>query len=164
MNLSRRGLLGMLAAGAGAAIIRTPGLLMPIKPTLVGDVSTWAPVHGESELSLHYAGGRVVKIPTGAQADLFSEMARALSHFGSQGAERFIAHPDVTARLERQAIRDALIFKAAGSLMQPKFIGDILVMRTFRGVPILHEPSAIQSEGWPGGVLSTLKPLIRVNA
>ncbi len=32
MNVSRRGLLGMFAAGAGAAIIRTPGLLMPIKP------------------------------------------------------------------------------------------------------------------------------------
>lgn len=32
LDLSRRGLIGMLAAGAGAAIIRTPGLLMPIKP------------------------------------------------------------------------------------------------------------------------------------
>lgn len=30
---SRRGLLGMLAAGVGAAIVR-PGLLMPIKPRL----------------------------------------------------------------------------------------------------------------------------------
>ncbi len=28
---SRRGLLGMFAAGAAAAIVRTPGLLMPIK-------------------------------------------------------------------------------------------------------------------------------------
>ena len=31
INLSRRGLLGMLAAGVGAAIVR-PGVLMPIKP------------------------------------------------------------------------------------------------------------------------------------
>ncbi len=29
---SRRGLLGMFAAGAAAVIVRTPGLLMPIKP------------------------------------------------------------------------------------------------------------------------------------
>ncbi len=35
MQVSRRGLLGMLAAGAGAAIIRTPGLLMPIKTQFV---------------------------------------------------------------------------------------------------------------------------------
>ncbi len=32
MQVSRRGLFGILAAGASAAIIRTPGLLMPIKP------------------------------------------------------------------------------------------------------------------------------------
>lgn len=36
MNLGRRGFLGALAAGICApAIIRTPGLLMPIKPNLV---------------------------------------------------------------------------------------------------------------------------------
>lgn len=34
MSLSRRGLLGMLAAGVGAAIVR-PGLLMPVKPALI---------------------------------------------------------------------------------------------------------------------------------
>lgn len=34
MNLSRRGLLGMFAASAGAAII-TSGVLMPVKPALV---------------------------------------------------------------------------------------------------------------------------------
>ncbi len=34
MNVSRRGLLGMFAAGAAAAIV-TPGVLMPIKPRLV---------------------------------------------------------------------------------------------------------------------------------
>lgn len=32
MIITRRGLFGMFAAGAAAAIIRTPGLLMPIKP------------------------------------------------------------------------------------------------------------------------------------
>lgn len=38
MNITRRGLLGMFAAGTAAAIIRTPGLLMPIKSKLiVGD-------------------------------------------------------------------------------------------------------------------------------
>ncbi len=35
LEISRRGLLGMFAAGTAAAIIRTPGLLMPIKPKLV---------------------------------------------------------------------------------------------------------------------------------
>lgn len=35
MTTTRRGLLGMLAAGVGAAIIRTPGLLMPVKVGLV---------------------------------------------------------------------------------------------------------------------------------
>lgn len=35
MITSRRGLLGMFAASAAAAIVRTPGLLMPIKPALV---------------------------------------------------------------------------------------------------------------------------------
>lgn len=35
INLSRRGLIGMFAAGVGAAIIRTPGLIMPVKPKLV---------------------------------------------------------------------------------------------------------------------------------
>jgi len=34
INLSRRGLLGMFAAGAAAAIIN-PGVLMPVKPKLV---------------------------------------------------------------------------------------------------------------------------------
>lgn len=33
-NISRRGLLGMLAAGIGAAIV-APGIIMPIKPKLV---------------------------------------------------------------------------------------------------------------------------------
>ena len=32
--ISRRGIFGMLAAGVGAAIITTPGILMPIKPSL----------------------------------------------------------------------------------------------------------------------------------
>ncbi len=32
MLVSRRGLLGILAAGVSAGIVRTPGLLMPIKP------------------------------------------------------------------------------------------------------------------------------------
>lgn len=32
IKTSRRGLLGMLAAGVGATIVRTPGLLMSIKP------------------------------------------------------------------------------------------------------------------------------------
>lgn len=34
MTLSRRGLFGMFAAGTAAAIVRTPGLLMPIKPVV----------------------------------------------------------------------------------------------------------------------------------
>lgn len=34
LELSRRGMLGILGAGVGAAIIR-PGILMPIKPSLV---------------------------------------------------------------------------------------------------------------------------------
>ncbi len=34
MQVSRRGLLGMLAVGVGAAIVR-PGVLMPVKPALV---------------------------------------------------------------------------------------------------------------------------------
>lgn len=34
MQVSRRGILGMLSAGAAAAIVR-PGLIMPIKPQLV---------------------------------------------------------------------------------------------------------------------------------
>ena len=33
-NISRRGIFGMLAAGVGAAIISTPGILMSIKPSL----------------------------------------------------------------------------------------------------------------------------------
>lgn len=37
MNLSRRGLLaGIIAAAAAPVIIRTPGLLMPIKPLRQG--------------------------------------------------------------------------------------------------------------------------------
>lgn len=35
MNLSRRGLLGMFAAGVGAAIITTPGVLMPARNIIV---------------------------------------------------------------------------------------------------------------------------------
>lgn len=34
LNVSRRGLIGMFAAGVGAAIVR-PGLLMPVKPALL---------------------------------------------------------------------------------------------------------------------------------
>lgn len=33
INVSRRGLIGMLAAGVGAAIVR-PGIIMPIKPQI----------------------------------------------------------------------------------------------------------------------------------
>lgn len=32
--ITRRGLMGMFAAGVGAAIIRTPGLVMPIRPAI----------------------------------------------------------------------------------------------------------------------------------
>lgn len=42
MNVSRRGLFGILAAGASAAIIRTPGLLMPIKPLDSTFTLTWS--------------------------------------------------------------------------------------------------------------------------
>lgn len=40
IEVSRRGILGMLAVGVGAAIVRTPGLLMPIKPVLVRPILT----------------------------------------------------------------------------------------------------------------------------
>ena len=42
MEITRRGLLGILAAGASAAIIRTPGLLMPIKPVRTSGVMSLA--------------------------------------------------------------------------------------------------------------------------
>lgn len=43
IEVSRRGLLGMFAAGAAAAIVRTPGLLMPVKPALIRlTIDDWA--------------------------------------------------------------------------------------------------------------------------
>lgn len=39
--IARRGLLGMFAAGAAAAIVRTPGLLMPIKAAFQPSTSLW---------------------------------------------------------------------------------------------------------------------------
>jgi hypothetical protein len=44
INLSRRGLLGMLAAGVGAAIV-SPGLIMPIKPALTRAPIDWNDIH-----------------------------------------------------------------------------------------------------------------------
>lgn len=38
LNLSRRGLFGILAAGIAPAVITTPGLLMPVNPILVTPV------------------------------------------------------------------------------------------------------------------------------
>ncbi len=42
MITSRRGLFGMFAAGAAAAIIRTPGLLMPVKVPRMLTLADWA--------------------------------------------------------------------------------------------------------------------------
>lgn len=53
MDVSRRGLLfglgGIIAAGVAPALIKTPGLIMPIKPKLVSfseanDINTWSDV------------------------------------------------------------------------------------------------------------------------
>jgi hypothetical protein len=47
MRLSRRGLFGGLAALAAPAIIRTPGLLMPIKRLATNDPSVWILTRGQ---------------------------------------------------------------------------------------------------------------------
>ncbi len=75
MQISRRGMLGIIGAGIGAAIVR-PGLIMPIKPGLilapVGLFITAQMIANEFARELYLAGARksVVAIPSQSHVNM----------------------------------------------------------------------------------------------
>lgn len=140
MELSRRGFLaGMIASASAAAIIRTHGILMPIKPSLV-------PLSASviSDLMLEIDGVRY-GVPTDQGGYLFTEMSKALSRANGVPA-RFLATPEITARLERDAIRSQ---RFGSTLMTPAIINGRYHLRSFRDTPI-DDYLDNQTHGLPG--------------
>ncbi|TXH08099.1 MAG: hypothetical protein E6R03_18520 [Hyphomicrobiaceae bacterium] len=87
--MKRRGFLGgLLAAAVAPAIIRTPGLIMPIKPVL-GLKPAW-------DLELMDAFGRRIKIPR--SEDLLREMVAATHQNIHMPSARFVGNHEAINR------------------------------------------------------------------
>lgn len=119
MSFSRRALFGgLVAIIAAPAIIRTPGLLMPIKPLYPSSDFLW----------LEHATGRE-RVPL--DGDLFNDMARAMFRPKVlRPGSRFVMSRNARAMLDVQAIRErhTLIVYTGPA-------GDYLP-ETFHGIPL----------------------------
>ena len=135
LTISRRGLLGIFAAGVSAAIVR-PGLIMPIKPALVPAPTVSFPRAGEMWFINSANVPERINMET---LDLVGEMSRAVA--GDRGGRsRFLADADASYWFDREmAARKMLIWAHSP---EPGAI-----VRTFRGVPVAHLPS--RPEGMP---------------
>lgn len=133
MAVSRRGFLGILAAGASAAIIRTPGLLMPIKPALavptpvIIGVDLAAPGTVATAI-MWIEHGNVCRMIDTTQPDVFIEMSRAILDTPLSGLQnaRFKADSQALDRIDERMMIERRV--VGGSYFPPT--------RMFRGLPI----------------------------
>lgn len=133
--MNRRGFLaGMLAAACAPAIIRTPGLLMPVKPALVPSSTSWwvvswseEPQFGEeifpgefSGFEPWYSGGHISVSGTPKLPDTLTlngqkfEFGRTIAMEFPKGTSEGLRH--VKPGVARGSERDGALLKAAGLL------------------------------------------------
>lgn len=121
VEISRRGLFGMFAAGA-AALIVPAGVLMPIKPIFYACSEAL-------ELVDRLTSERH-KITSTEGVDLMTHMSAAMSVMRHTDFE-FRATPEVHARIAMEMVRNHNVLMG-----RPIYSGE-LIASLFRGVPVV---------------------------